>query len=220
MKTVIIISYILFSSLIFAYNGNNVVIKLKIEEKLNEKINNEYILKNLLIPSIQAAENIEEIIFYNDDFIGNVSYIVKTNNHNYNGSFTVEQFRQVYFIKNDVKKGTVLTEDDLYSKKISISSKTTDLIENIEQINNLVLKTNLQKNSQLFLYQFEKPNIIKNGDVVNIIVQKGNLKLSTLGIAKQNGKESSMIIVQNTDTQKQLKVKVIDSKNVVLLMGE
>ncbi len=220
MKTVIIISYILFSSLIFAYNGNNVVIKLKIEEKLNEKINNEYILKNLLIPSVQAAENIEEIIFYNDDFIGNVSYIVKTNNHNYNGSFTVEQFRQVYFIKNDVKKGTVLTEDDLYSKKISISSKTTDLIENIEQINNLVLKTNLQKNSQLFLYQFEKPNIIKNGDIVNIIVQKGNLKLSTLGIAKQNGKESSMIIVQNTDTQKQLKVKVIDSKNVVLLMGE
>ncbi len=220
MKTVIIIFYTLFSSLIFAYNGNNVVIKLKIEEKLSEKINNEYILKNLLIPSIQAAENIEEIIFYNDDFIGNVSYIVKTNNHNYNGSFTVEQFRQVYFIKNDVKKGTVLTEDDLYSKKISISSKTTDLIENIEQINNLVLKTNLQKNSQLFLYQFEKPNIIKNGDIVNIIVQKGNLKLSTLGIAKQNGKESSMIIVQNTDTQKQLKVKVIDSKNVVLLMGE
>jgi len=60
------------------------------------------------------------------------------------------------------------------------------------------------------------PPVIRHGDVVQGVVEKGNIELSVQVRAIEDGKAGDSIRVENTDSRKVLHGKVLDEKTVLL----
>jgi flagella basal body P-ring formation protein FlgA len=60
------------------------------------------------------------------------------------------------------------------------------------------------------------PPVIVRGQIVEALVQKGNVELSVQVRAVQDGKMGDIIQVENTDSHKVLKAKVLDEKKVLV----
>ncbi|MGH7739756.1 MAG: flagellar basal body P-ring formation chaperone FlgA, partial [bacterium] len=60
------------------------------------------------------------------------------------------------------------------------------------------------------------PPVIHRGAQVNGVVRQGNVELSVTVRAIEDGKMGDVIRVENTDTHKLLKAKVLDEKTVLI----
>lgn len=99
-----------------------------------------------------------------------------------------------YPLKN-VKKNIVYDEKNLIGKNVKKTIKT------MQPIN---------KSS------IELPKIIERNDIVNIIYKKNHIKIRTLGIALENGKQGNLIRIKNKNSNKIVKA-IILNKNTALV---
>jgi flagella basal body P-ring formation protein FlgA len=60
----------------------------------------------------------------------------------------------------------------------------------------------------------ERPPLVKRGDVVTILYESGGLRVTALGIVRQEGGEGERIHVQNADSHKAVYAHVVDSRTV------
>ena len=58
------------------------------------------------------------------------------------------------------------------------------------------------------------PPLVKRGDVVSIIAESKDLKVTTLGVAKEKGSLGGRILVENLTSKKEVYAYVIDSNKV------
>ena len=60
----------------------------------------------------------------------------------------------------------------------------------------------------------EVPPLVKRGDIVAIIAESENLKITTLGKAREKGGKGDRIKVVNLDSDEDIFARVVDSKTV------
>ena len=63
----------------------------------------------------------------------------------------------------------------------------------------------------------ETPPTIKRGDTVKLFIRTENFKIITKGLAQENGVTGEIIKVQNFDTKKVLRGRIVDYENVQIL---
>lgn len=209
--------FFLLTTSLWAYRATEAVVKLRLIDQLNKKIDN-YDIENIQLPNIPKKEIIKSIsINRNNNFSGPVSFRINTTKNSYYASCNIIRYQEIYEIKSSVKRGDFITESMVEKKTVAQKGTiNTQYITNLNEINGMVFKSNLKENTILMKYHLEKPNLIKNGDMVNIVASVKGLKVSMHGIAKQNGKENSYIMVQNITTKKYLRAKVISERQVAL----
>lgn len=152
-------------------------------------------------------------------FEGNVSLIVvvKINGVVKNKvklSGWVDIFQPVVCASRDLKRGERISKDDLYYVKRNISHITSKILTDMNKIIGLMAKHNVKKDSGLKEWMFEKFPIVDKGDIVTILAESGDIKVTAPGRVLMKGYEGELVKVQNLMSKKEIYAKVVNGSMV------
>ena len=126
----------------------------------------------------------------------------------------VEVEKKVLVIKNFVKKGQLLTKEDISFRKVNVSRLHNRYLENDSSIIGKEVTRNLQAGSILTANNLTNPILIKRGDTIKIIAQRQGFKITMKGQAMANGSLSERIKVKNLTTKKIINGSVTSKHSV------
>jgi len=113
----------------------------------------------------------------------------------------LEILAQVVVMKGDIRKGTILGPQHLAITVLDIS-ELHDPILNPREVLGKRLLVSLKSGKPLARNQVAFPPMVKKGDLVRIILERGGLYVTATGIARNNGAANETIRVQNISSKK------------------
>ena len=127
--------------------------------------------------------------------------------------FKVDVIKDVVMTAKDIDLHKVLVADDLVIASQNIGLSTNAFYTKDELIGKRV-KRMLSKGILVTSDMVEKPPIIKQGDLVTIVVESLFLRVTAQGKAMENGINGQVIRVINTLSMKEVQAKIVDEKTV------
>ncbi|MFH0925700.1 MAG: flagellar basal body P-ring formation chaperone FlgA [bacterium] len=128
----------------------------------------------------------------------------------------VRLFLDVVALKKDVLKGEGIDEDKviLIKKDISRSAKAKNFVLDLESIKGKRAKNFLRTGTLLRANMLEDINMVKAGDIVDIVIENKGVKITAKGQIVEDALVSELAWVKNLDSLKDIRARVIN-KNVV-----
>jgi len=114
----------------------------------------------------------------------------------------LEILAQVVVMKGDIRKGTILGPQHLAMTVLDISELHAPPILNPREVLGKRLLVSLKSGRPLARNQVAFPPMVKKGDLVRIILERGGLYVTATGIARNNGAANETIRVQNISSKK------------------
>ena len=157
----------------------------------------------------------------NEDFQGNIitNVTISVDNKSYD-KFTaranIRVWDTVLRTKKNIRFPNKLTADDVYSDTIEVTNIRGKLIKNINELQTKIVKTLIVKETVLTDAQFKNEPLFRTGDRIQIISKAGNVSVSTLGLAKENGYENQIVRVENFSSKKIVRGKAISNNAVII----
>lgn len=127
--------------------------------------------------------------------------------------FEVKLLQEVFVAKRNIKKGERLVRDDFSIETREIGSFRGELITDFNNrlVKEGIVNIPITRGSILTSYYLIIPDIVSFGDVLKAEVIVGNIRVSTLVKARENGKKGEYILVENLKTGYRFKAQVINS---------
>jgi flagella basal body P-ring formation protein FlgA len=116
--------------------------------------------------------------------------------------------------KNDVQRGTVLSADHLEIVTKNITSLSPGIYTKIEDLIGSKTIVTINAGTVLQKRMICRVPDIASGDNIQIIFNKGRVRCSVNGTARESGNTGDKIWVQNSETKMLLRVKIV-SKGIV-----
>lgn len=107
----------------------------------------------------------------------------------------------VVVVKGDTAKGSVLGPAHLAMSVLDISEMRGPILDPKEVIGKRLL-VSVKSGRPLAKHQIDFPPVVRRGELVRIILQRGGLFLTATGIARNDGVADETIRVQNTASNK------------------
>lgn len=127
--------------------------------------------------------------------------------------FKVEIIKDVLVASKNIEANKMIDVNDLI-----IESRNVGLSDNVIVDKNELLgkrtKRAISKGALITSDMLEKPPIIKQGDLITIVLESSKLRITTQGKAMENGTNGQMIKVINTSSMREILAQVIDEKTV------
>jgi len=127
--------------------------------------------------------------------------------------FRVEVIKDIVVTTKSIDLHKVLNADDL-----TIVSQNVGLSSNIfytkDELIGKRVKRVISKGTIISSDMVEQPPIIKQGDLITIVVESSSFRISAQGKAMENGIGGQVIRVINTLSMKEIQAKVVDGKTV------
>ncbi len=128
----------------------------------------------------------------------------------------VDIFQPVVCASRDLKRGERISKDDLYLVKRNISHLSSKILTDMNKIIGLMAKHNVKKDTSLKEWMFEKFPIVDKGDIVTILAESGDLKVTAPGRVLMKGYEGELVKVQNLMSKKEIYAKVVNGSMVAV----
>jgi flagella basal body P-ring formation protein FlgA len=107
-----------------------------------------------------------------------------------------------------------ITEDDIEMQTLDLSNLPANVLTDREAVIGKRTKRAVGAQTPLRADSIELPPLVKRGDLVVIIAESENLKITTLGQVKKKGRRGERIPVVNLDSKKVLQARVVDANTV------
>ncbi|MDQ1317588.1 MAG: flagellar basal body P-ring formation protein FlgA [Candidatus Poribacteria bacterium] len=127
--------------------------------------------------------------------------------------FKVDIIKDVIITAKDIDLHKILIADDLVIVSQNVGLSTNAFYTKDELIGKRV-KRMLSKGTLVNSDMVENPPIIKQGDLVTIVVESSSLRVTARGKAMENGINGQVIRVINTLSMKEVHAKIVDEKTV------
>lgn len=217
---------------------DKIIVKNKLirisKDKVEEAIR-EYIYKNMPWQKEQIAItqiDLKEDIFLpsgeidqkisvkgNSSFIGKVPLYLE---FKVNGEVSkrkiiranIKVLMPVVLTKTFLKRNQVISENDIYIEKKWTSKVSSGLCTSIDEVIGKEIKRNIKAGQPLLRSQLEIPADIKKGNKITILAETKTLKITTMGIAGENGTKGQTIKVKNLGSNKIIYARVVNSTTV------
>jgi flagella basal body P-ring formation protein FlgA len=128
----------------------------------------------------------------------------------------VDIFQPVVCASRDLKRGERISEDDLYLVKRNISHLSSKILTDMNKIIGRMAAHNVKKDTSLKGWMFEKYPIVDKGDIVTILAESGDLRVTSPGKILMRGYEGELVKVQNLMSKKEIYAKVVNSSIVAV----
>ena len=128
----------------------------------------------------------------------------------------VDIFQPVVCASRDLKRGERIEEDDLYFVKRNISHMSSKILTDMNKIIGLMAKHNVKKDTSIKEWMFEKYPIVNKGDIVTIIAESGDIKVTAPGKILMKGYAGELVKVQNLMSKKEIYAKVVNGSMVAV----
>lgn len=129
----------------------------------------------------------------------------------------VEALADMVIPVHQIDHGSVITAGDVVLKKCDISAVQGKYAEKVGDVIGKKARSTLRPNTPFKLDQLEKVALVKAGQVVTVLAESGNVRITVLGKAKSAGAEGDTINVQNIDSLKEFPARIVDAKTVLIL---
>jgi len=126
----------------------------------------------------------------------------------------IEIFKEVVVTKKPLRRHYLISEDDIYMKKMNLANLSSSTITSFEEVLGKRTRRKISSNVVLRNDLVELPPLVKRGDVVAIIAVSDSLRIRALGEVKQKGHRGEKIKVENLASEKEIYARVIDSHTV------
>jgi flagellar basal body P-ring formation protein FlgA len=124
----------------------------------------------------------------------------------------------VLVTKYPLAKHHVISDKDLTTIKLDVYSQRSGYITNTSQIIGKQLTRNLSEGKIINAAYLSQPQMIKKGDVVNIIAKIGSLSVVTSGIAKSDGRIGDQIDVANKRSSRIIRAEIVGTNAVEVIL--
>ena len=128
----------------------------------------------------------------------------------------VDIFQPVVCASRDLKRGERISKDDLYFVKRNISHISSKVLSDMNKIIGFMAKHNVKKDTSLKEWMFEKFPIVDKGDIVTIIAESGDIRVTTPGRVLMKGYADELVKVQNLMSKKEIYAKVVNGSMVAV----
>ncbi|MCX7965206.1 MAG: flagellar basal body P-ring formation chaperone FlgA [Syntrophorhabdaceae bacterium] len=125
--------------------------------------------------------------------------------------FKVTQKKRIYVLKEDMKKGEIITEDKVTVREIIFNEDKKDYPSEIDDVVGKMLKRDLSANTVITKGILEDYFVIKRNDIVSIVLENKKLMVKTKGRAIDRGRIGDVIRVKNLTSQREILGRVTGS---------
>jgi flagella basal body P-ring formation protein FlgA len=126
----------------------------------------------------------------------------------------VDRFENVVCTRRSLRRSSVITEDDVSTKRRNISKLPVNLLTNIQDVIGKRLKRALKADTVLLANMLEEPPLIKRGDRITIVAESPTLQVTALGIAQTKGGLGDQIRVKNCMNRKEVIARIVNASTV------
>ena len=121
----------------------------------------------------------------------------------------IKVFQDVVLPVRNLKKGHIITQKDLYMGRKDISRLPLGVLIDPEDVIGMKLKRGISASSLLRDNVLTYPVLVKRGKVVEIFLEMSGLKVTTKGVAKEDGSKNELIKVENLSSKRVIFGRVI-----------
>jgi flagella basal body P-ring formation protein FlgA len=125
----------------------------------------------------------------------------------------------VLVARKPILRGQQITSEDYELKPMDITSFGPQPIFNTDSLTGVRAVRTINPGTILHTRLIEAIPAIQKGDLVEILVRKGNVKVAIQGIARETGKIGERIWVENTNSRKLVQVIVKNRGTVTVAQG-
>lgn len=129
-------------------------------------------------------------------------------------NFDVQLFQSVAVAKQRIERGQPLTKESVYFERRPADGAADPLIESTSlagaKAKRTILPTQVISAADVEFGAEDNPVLVKQRDVVKMLVRAGGLRIAASGEALQDGRAGQMIRVRNVDSQNIVLGRVVD----------
>jgi len=126
----------------------------------------------------------------------------------------IEVLTEVVVTKRPLGRYQVITKSDVELKKMDLAGLSPNFISNIQEVVGKRVKNRVSSKVILTTDLVEIPPLVRPGDIVKIIAESDNLRITTLGEVREKGHRGERIKVRNIDSKKEIYARVVDADTV------
>ena len=158
----------------------------------------------------------------NKNKIGNFAFtmVIKVNDtyqHRLRLKANVKLFYDVVRLRNPVKRNQIIAESDIELMRIESAKRLRNIIADPQDAVGYKVTRNLGRGELLNSNVLKKSPLVKNGDRVTLIVEKGSLRITAPGIVKEKGYKNSAVKAINAQSKKVVYGRVIDEHTLKVI---
>jgi flagella basal body P-ring formation protein FlgA len=128
----------------------------------------------------------------------------------------IDVSQKVVVCNRTLPRNHVITQDDIRLDTLSLKEYPENVITDpLEALGKRTQRT-IEVNSPLRVNCLEVMPLVKRGDLVTIVAESDVVKISTQGVAIENGGKGEMVKVINTGSQKEVYGTVTDTRTVAV----
>lgn len=128
----------------------------------------------------------------------------------------VDIFQPVVCASRDIKRGERISKDDLYFVKRNLSHLSSNIVTDMNEVIGFMAKHNVKKDTSLKEWMFVKFPIVDKGDIVTIIAESRDIKITAPGLILMKGYTGDLVKVQNLMSKKEIYAKVVNGSIVAV----
>ncbi|HOJ52676.1 MAG TPA: flagellar basal body P-ring formation chaperone FlgA, partial [Syntrophales bacterium] len=141
-----------------------------------------------------------------DDYIGEMTFSVRLSHgrvyRQMNVRGRIEILRSIVVAARDIKAESVIQEEDLTVKKKWVTHLDSVLIYTPEEAVGRQVRTSIRAGSEIKKTVLHAPILVKKGKTVRISLEKGPLRISTIGVSEEDGARGALIRVRNVSSNR------------------
>lgn len=172
-----------------------------------------YIVDNTPMPFVLPAGDLKwEVIPSDPGILGSSRFVIifkvdgkVRKNMSLTGRF--EAMAPVAVASADLPKGSLLVSGNLVMETRDITRFRKPCLDPAQLEGRMALR-NIKAGSVIELSMVQVPPLVKKGEVVKIVLNRGGIFLSTLGVARNDGGKDELIKVENISSNKILQCRV------------
>ncbi len=123
-------------------------------------------------------------------------------------------FQEVVKTTRLVKKGEILTKENIKMENIKTELPLENAIQSVEYASGYETSRNLPKGKIITQNIIKKPALVNKGDKILILAEKGGMKITAPGILKEDGFADAMVRVLNIESKKIIYGRLLDVNTV------
>jgi len=131
-------------------------------------------------------------------------------------TFNVRLFERTVVTTRDISRNDKFSSRNVATRRVELKRFPPRRITDIKRVLGRTAARSIAADTPLTPAMIISPPIVKRGDVVNIVYRSPCLKITTSGVARQDGAEGDIITVENMSSRKRLEGRIIDEGTVLV----
>lgn len=128
----------------------------------------------------------------------------------------VDVFDKVVCAAHDLKRNHVIQKDDLYLARKNVSHMPSNTLRALDDAVGLIMRHNVKADTGIKEWMVEKRPVVKRGDIVTIMAESDDLRVTVPGRIMARGYPGELVKVENAVSKKKIYARVVSNLLVMV----